>query len=350
MIYLDNPFIKNGFLLPTASVNKLMISKINNCSENINKYAAELFSSSVLHDSVYSLLHSNGISFTEKNMFDVFKMYLAENSENNLCIKAQDILKTLGKNLVYILLSLYEGLNENRLLRDDWVSAHWDYWHNINKIYLCGGFMQDIIGEKIVRYAEDYFLNISCHPYEIIIEKDNLPLIGACKYGTLFSESNVVFDFGHSYIKRCYYINENGCYSIKLLPPIKSKYLEPECSPEDLDNFLVETILNTFDEAPVLLKKSHVITACIANYINNGDIYEKRGNYSKLKRLTDNYQKYLSGKLTDKLNLKIEVILMHDGSAAAYVVNENNCAVLTLGTAIGVGFTSNNFNFNYKLI
>lgn len=377
---LDNPFIENGFLLPNASVNKLKIKKISNIDDKniLNKHAMDLFSSSILSDSIRSFLLQHKINFGENNMFSIFKEHLRASEDSALCIEANGILKRLGKNLACILLALYEGLEENKSHRDDWDNRHWDYWHNIKKVILCGGMMQDIIGEKIVRYANEFFSEIGIHPYQISVAVSNLPIIGACKCASLKSENSVVFDFGHSYIKRCFYTRDNDSFLIKTLASIKSQHLDLDEDPRLLDDFLLNTIVSTLKEMPPDKIQGSVIAASIANYIHDGDIYEKRGNYSKLKKLTPNtnkseksdpepalkscqkyaefyhqipnYQKYLSSRLKEKLGMDIEIILIHDGSSAAYAINEERCAVLTLGTAIGVGFTYENFDFRYKMV
>lgn len=375
---MSNPFIENSFLLPNASVNKLKIAKITNLEDKniLNKHAMELFSSSILHNSIYSFLLSHGISFDENNMFSIFKEYLGTAEDNALFLSqpnqnsstelaqnpakntqdfiakflgAHNVLKQLGKNLACILLTLYEGLDENKNLRDDWDNRHWDYWHSIKKVILCGGMMQDIIGETIAHYADDFFDDIGKHPYRISRATSDLPIIGACKYASLRSENSVVFDFGHSYIKRGYYKRDNDSFLINILISEKSQHLDLDENPRLLDDFLFKIILNTLNEMPTDIIQGPVIAASIANYINDGDIYEKRGNYAKLKMLTPNYQKHLSSRLKEKLGRDMEIILMHDGSAAAYAINEDRCAVLTLGTAIGVGFTNENFDFTYRL-
>ncbi len=100
--------------------------------------------------------------------------------------------------------------------------------------------------------------------------------------------------------------------------------------------FIINTILDTVNEVDF---KGDSIIIGIANYISKGKIYSARGGYGKLAYVDDNYQSYLSSVLSNKFGRNIDVLLYHDTSSMALnFKNEENCAVISLGTAFGIGF------------
>ena len=100
--------------------------------------------------------------------------------------------------------------------------------------------------------------------------------------------------------------------------------------------YIISIILDTINSVDY---KGNNFIIGIANYINKGKIYSARGGYGKLAYVDDNYQSYLSSVLSKKLGREINVLLYHDTSAMALnFKDEQNCAVISLGTAFGIGF------------
>ena len=63
------------------------------------------------------------------------------------------------------------------------------------------------------------------------------------------------------------------------------------------------------------------------------------GAYYQLRHITDHLQTALAQRVSDRLGEPIEVLLLHDGTAAATAyAGMEDTAVVMLGTALGIGF------------
>ena len=129
-----------------------------------------------------------------------------------------------------------------------------------------------------------------------------------------------------------------------VLPALKSNFLfYKEKKPYEvkdlayrLDMYIIKVILDTVKTVDF---KGDSFIIGIANYISEGKIFSARGGYGKLAYVDDNYQSYLTTVLSNKLGRIVKVILYHDTSAMALnFKDEENCAVISLGTAFGIGF------------
>ena len=108
---------------------------------------------------------------------------------------------------------------------------------------------------------------------------------------------------------------------------------------EELHQYIVESILETYKEATKYGSVGWEIVISIASYVKDGEIYDARSGYAKLCTLSDNYAGYLAASLELKLDRSIMVRLVHDGTAAAlYFKGAKNAVCITAGTAFGVGF------------
>jgi hypothetical protein len=80
--------------------------------------------------------------------------------------------------------------------------------------------------------------------------------------------------------------------------------------------------------------------ASIACYLHSGQPLPRQGGtYAQLHTLSPNLSNKLSSDVSELVKQHIEIKLIHDGTAAARAyANHVDTAIITLGTAIGVGF------------
>ncbi len=248
-----------------------------------------------------------------------------------------------GRDLGYLLLMLKRGDPISRTARPDWDDSYWAHWANIQQVWLGGGLMQGPLGQIAAEAAQsvlaksgqmDYTVSLS--PYTTMV---SLPLMGAARYAPPEVRRILVVDCGGSWIKSGIAVYEAG----ELIQIEDEQYEPANCGSGSADpvqvqafaNYLVAVIsrarqrTQTFDP---------LIICTIANYVKDGQVVE-RGCYGHLRLITDHLQTYLSKRISSNSNQDVVVKLIHDGTAAAAVhAGAVQTVVLTLGTAIGIGF------------
>jgi hypothetical protein len=213
-------------------------------------------------------------------------------------------------------------------------------------VYLSGGLSYGLIGEQLMQGAEGLFER-AVKPYTLKLAQNSgyLPLIGAYQLGAQqgSDEHIALLDFGHTYVKRGFVYDGK----LKVLDRVESiaRYTYDDESEDAsaglLSDFIIGVILDTCARASRDGATPEIASVSIANYIYHGQIYPYRGEYGRLSRIPGNYEEYLTRELTRRLGRKLRVILIHDGTAAAYGIDTpigERAAVITLGTGLGVGF------------
>lgn len=332
-----NPFKHNNEIIPIASINSVYIDDV---------LASDLFRPSILIDEIKMnrKLLDIDINIDDDNILSIFNSKLNSNIPEIYDL-ANKIAHSFGKKLAKIIVTLKKPSKKSINNRLNWNNEHWDYWKTIERIFLVGGLTSPIL-------TNIFYSNIVKSLKENQIDNVDISFIeGSSELGTkglsylVENGEYLLFDFGQTYIKRRHFVKDSKhTINDSVLPSVKSKFLfykeikteEVKALAYRLDTYIINTILQTVNE--VDFKGDNFIIG-IANYINNGRIYSARGGYGKLAYVDDNYQSYLSSVLTSKLGRNINVKLYHDTSAMALnFSNELNCAVISLGTAFGVGF------------
>jgi len=169
-------------------------------------------------------------------------------------------------------------------------------------------------------------------------------IVGAGKFLSLMGKEGLLFDFGHTGIKRGYVeaIGDHQ-YRIESLDWIESRHVgwdyENLEEAKLLHEYIVEVILNTLNQHP--LEDELDIFISVANYVVAG-VLIARGGYGKLALLADNYQDYLSSELKKRTAREVKVWLCHDTTAASFEAETlKKTAVISFGTAMGVSFVQN---------
>lgn len=365
----NNPFISvtdndEEYLTSRCSLNKVILAKlplygIEDSMEG--KSMSELLGAGIVIDEIENCAEALGINLSDYKKMDLPKILDEKIDEGNE--EAIRIAKKYGQRLGMLLLVLKTGLPKNREAREDWDDEHWDYWANIDTIYLAGGLAGGRMGEYMLMIVKEMFEKANVPMYNIV-RNTNSSEMGAKGCLTVLEDDNdvhILFDFGQTKIKRLiavrrYYsdnedANENDSfdreYRLIKLPSIKSINMdwyvedvkERRRQAEELHNYIVENIVNTYNEALQYGDIRWEIIISIASYVKEGRINSDRSGYAKLCMLSPNYAGYLANVLEDRLNRKIIIKLVHDGTAAAlYYKGAKNSVCITVGTAFGVGF------------
>ncbi len=318
------------------------------------KSAQDIFSTDLLIKEIKSSAEKLqiDISTLEEKSLPLYLETCLESESPTVSSEAHRILKLFGERLAVILLCLKEGSAENRKVRGDWTDEHWNYWSSLQQIILVGGLASPPLGEQLKHYMEEVFASSNKVPYRIVLGRDSTyaGLRGCAAYleKSPQFQVNLIFDYGQSFIKRCYVTMENEqIKDIIVLEKTLSQHVEwdikdPSIEEKEavlLNNHFLETIAKTIREVEALGLTIHPhIILSIANYVKDG-VIANRGGYGKLRLIASNYADYLSGYLKEAYNKDYYFTMVHDGTAmAAGYSNHPMSVCLSLGTAFGVGY------------
>lgn len=356
-IIIYNPFLTEGVLQTDASINKLIIAKMPVCSvkqDLTGKSAQDIFSTKLFGQEIKkasSKLHID-VSSLEEKFLPLYLEDCLNSDEPQVKHAATSIMQLFGERLAVILLCLKEGTPKNRQARSDWTDEHWDYWNSLKKIIIVGGLASPPLGDHLLYYVNQVFTLSNKHPYEIILGKDSTyaGLRGCATYIDCRNDSmvNLIFDYGQSFIKRCYVrmLNEK-LEDIVILDKELSKHAQwdvkdpvlEKSEADALDCHFIDTIIRTINEVEAAGQTIHPhIVLSIANYVKDG-VLANRGGYGKLRLVAPNYASHLSSRLQEKCGRTFYFTMIHDGTAmAAGYSNYSHAVCLSMGTAFGVGF------------
>lgn len=323
-----------GVALPSDVQGKTAYELVSAVALNalIRQHAKKLKLDSSLND------HDLNLAFAE--CFD--------NPDGLVRTMAETIAWRFGRNLGFILAVLKRGDAVNRQARPEWDDRYWALWSKVSKAWLGGGLVSGKLGQSIQTHAlrvvkqagiDDFELHVS--PYA-----DSLALVGVARYAPQACQSVLVMDFGTTMLKRggARYLADSLA-ELRLLPALPSGcYWMGKPTPVHLQGFLEDIVARIADSWVTLREMypalSNNVFISMAAYIRNGQPLETQsGIYMRLRDLTPNLQTTLSERVSDRLKTQINIRLVHDGTAAATAyAGERYTAVITMGTALGVGF------------
>jgi len=229
--------------------------------------------------------------------------------------------------------------------------TYWDHWAQINRVWLGGGLVSGNLGQCIPRCAgqvmreggmEEYIIRVSLHAAY-------LPLIGAARHIPPGANSIVVLDFGSTMIKRaCVALKDSQIVELHRLPSQAATWTPTgalgETTPEQartLIECMVSVIVETWRDALKMgLTPAETVPVSIAAYVKNGNPMTAQGGaYVHTNLVTGNLEDELGRRVSAWLDTPVSIVLLHDGrAAAATCAGEQRTAVITLGTALGIGF------------
>ncbi len=259
--------------------------------------------------------------------------------------QASEIAQDYGIQLGYLLLMLKRGDAENRAARPDWTEAHWVYWAHVRNVMFGGGLMAGKFGRKALVAATNVLaahgfprMNLQASPYG-----GDIGLVGLAylvrEGDTLRGESAdsaLLFDFGQTNVKRAVVeLGEHGINAMQHLPPVRAECYERGANrlqPQARWEWMLNIIRESWH--PVA-----AIGIALAAYLENGQpVASDNGCYGSLQQLTEHLPTFMRDQLRERLAIDVPITLCHDGTAAAAAHADLNGVVITLGTALGIGF------------
>lgn len=268
---------------------------------------------------------------------------------------AQHIARQLGRNLGHVLVTLHRGDAVNQAARPDWEPENWAYWHTIKQVWLGGGLLSAHLGTQIIHYAQS-FLQETGYQNDIQValspHQKAMTLLGAARYLPAGTYNALCFDFGQTSVKRACVRIENGrIIHLQEYPALAvewdvhhiiSNKNQPDA--QQVLAFVIDVIaqtLSSYKKQPYPYPKTELaphLMLCMAAYIRGGQLLGN-GLYPLLKTLAADTRLLLAQTIETHLGWRTQVDLIHDGTAACTLhAGESNTAVLTIGTAIGIGF------------
>lgn len=262
---------------------------------------------------------------------------------------AEAIGRRLGRNLGYLLLTLKRGDAVNRAARAEWDDSYWAYWGAIRQVKLGGGLVSGELGAHIHRHAARVIERAGVTDLRVDISDfaAHLPLVGTARCAPAKVSAALVFDFGGTLVKRAVVHYRQGKPAVmRLLPVVEigwqaifAAQTDPEAQAVHLFERMLTIITQTQQQTGDSVAATTVLIA-LACYLKNGQPQAAQtGVYTPLRRISANLQQLLAQALSNRAGQTVAVKLLHDGTAAAIAyAGEERTAVITIGTALGVGF------------
>ncbi len=255
------------------------------------------------------------------------------------------VVRQIGRNLGWVLLALRRGDAANRAARPEWTDEHWAHWGRVRSVWLGGGMVSRWSGPPIVEHAREVLSAYAAQDEIVRLSPYGgwLPLVGAARQAPGEVTSALVMDFGGTRIKRARAIyTDQGLAALNIYPACPTDWDAITAStavPRERAARLLERMVDAAVEAWPGADCTTLV-ASIAAYVTNGQPQEYQGGgYVLLRDLSDNAARLLADQLSTRLNTPIRVTLQHDGSCAAAVyAGDVDAAVITMGTALGIGF------------
>ena len=333
-----NPFKKNHQLLPIASLNRLYVD---------GDQAYDLFHSFLIKKTIIDAMGSY-VSFKldDYQLSELMEIVMKTNNET-LIHQVNSIVLHYAHQLAKIIATLFMPSELSIRNHPTWSDQHFRYWQSINTLYLAGGALIDAFIEpfKAAIHMELSARNIDKNVY-LLPHSDDLGMKGMA---SLFDQEGtaLLLDLGQTSIKRALKIHYQGTKNYLKLSSVPSKHLFTEEQTETsvnqsasmLHEYLTTLVIDTIHEQKIQPIKLYM---SVANYVNHGSLQPGLNSYGKLDHIARPYDIYLEKALTKRLGYPIEVRLFHDASAMALnFKDQEKTAIISVGTAFGVGFTEN---------
>ena len=346
-------------LTPTASLNRVRIVELPSVAvepDVLGQAAYWLLSARALADLVREHAGRLGLGDARDaepaDLLPRFDRCLVDD-EAAVRATADGIARRFGRRLAYLILTLRRGDAANRRARPDWDESYWAYWAAVRAIYVAGGVVSGNLGPRLVGYAALALAEAGMTDCSVEVASwpALLPLVGAARTIGPDCEAAVVFDFGHSFVKRGIGSYAGGALAgLDLLPSLPAQGTatlgDAEPTPEHvrrLADFMATVLAETWQGVRARGRApAPTLVASVASYERDGQPLPRQGGaYATLLTLSDNLASWLSERVSRCLGQSVVVVLLHDGTAAARAyAGEAHAAVITLGTALGVGFPS----------
>jgi hypothetical protein len=260
------------------------------------------------------------------------------------------IAREHGSRLGYLLLMLVRGDAINRAARpaySPWRDEHWAHWQAMQQVWIGGGQVAGRLGVYSIAQAQTVLTtNGATLAVHLAQFPQNLALIGLARATVPRSRYRLVVDFGQTHVKCALACYENGQLArLDLLPGFSAECrslfdnISPDTAQHHFDA-IVARIANTLFTLQARYGHIADIALSLACYLRNGHPREPANScYGSLQLVAEHLESALKAAIEGAVGSEIDFALLHDGTAAANAFQGGrHAAVITLGTAIGIGF------------
>jgi hypothetical protein len=265
---------------------------------------------------------------------------------------AEEVAYTVGRYLGYVLLTVKRGDAVNRAARPEWGFSQWGHWAGIQRVWLGGGLVSGNLGPRLAQHAAATVRADGWKDFTIRVSLFGafLPLVGAARHIPAGNDTGLVLDFGGTMIKRARVrLAEDQLAALHCLSSLAARWdvghTFDDTSPaqaKQLIQRMASIIGATWREVQQMSGTwpGNTIPVSLAAYVRDGQpLSTQGGGYALTNLVTDNLEMELAGRVSAALDRRIQIKLLHDGTAAATTYGgEQNTAVIMLGTALGTGF------------
>jgi hypothetical protein len=262
---------------------------------------------------------------------------------------ARALAERMGRRLGYLLLALVRGDAANRAVRPEWDAAHWAYWAGMERAIIAGGLWAGRLGEAALPATQAILQDARC---PLAVERaplgDALPLLGLARHAPPDAACMLLFDFGHTRVKRGAATYRGGkLVALATQPALPAACATTGSAGQTTDEaqarwrWMADLIAKEWQalEPDVPLART-AIGLSLATHLEAGHPLDSdRSAYSRLAALAPHLATFLRDELAARLGPFRALALLHDGLAAASAyAGAPRTAILILGTAIGVGY------------
>ena len=359
---MKNPFLsvsdkdQTEYLTSRCSLNRAVLKKLPlyGIEDEVEGMSfKDIFSTPTIVKEIRRVSHRYGIDLREEPDYRLPQILNESLGSKDARYRqmAARVVKQFGNRLGLLLLTLKKGERENRLARDDWDDACWEYWRSLKTVILTGGLASSMLGRRFKEDIQTIFDMAGEKPYYIMLF-DNGTYVGVMGLAQKLMKddmTSLVLDMGHTGIKRAVVKKRGGeIAEFSAQESLPSLHMKSRFDSEDekrreaieLHRYIVNTIAASFRTASDPAALDDTILISIANYTHNGMLNGERGGYAKLCTINADYAAVLEDDLSGELHRDIKVRLVHDSTASAlYFADIDRSVCITLGTGFGVGFT-----------
>lgn len=324
---------------PKMSVNRVKIMDLPGLPDELKgRLSYELVSTRMLTNLIREQSEALHISL-ETSDYDARMAFDAALCSDDALIRtaAESIAQIFGRNMGYVLLTLKRGDTLNREAREEWDFDDWARWERINRVILGGGIVSGNLGQRMIVSIREVMRDYPDYVVEISPHGADLPLVGAAQTIPPEITNSVVLDFGGTMIKRAQ-VNQGRMVHLPSIP-VDWSWVQDKNTPTLAEaNRLIDEIAAIIAET--WQPGADFIPVSIAAYVEDGQpMLAQRGIYMHMAYAADNVQDELGKRVSVLVESSVKIKLLHDGTAAAMAyAGAKDTAVITLGTALGIGF------------
>ncbi|MCB8942143.1 MAG: hypothetical protein H6658_00060 [Ardenticatenaceae bacterium] len=347
---MQNPFI----IYPrpvSASLNRVRVAVLPAAvtdSNLVGKTGYDLLSMS----SVVERIEMRRVALRlPAHLTDMFRGFddCFRHSEPMVRLTAKQMAVQYGRCLATILLTLKEAHPANRAARPEWGDPQWAYWQTINQVWLGGGVMAGQFGQHVVVAARQILHEAGYADYQLELTPfpAQMALVGAASMLAPSTETALLLDFGHTQIKRAVAVLVAGeLHRLHLLAPLPAACGSVLSAGPDqgraeahMEHLTAVLALTQHQLTQAGWQPQEVVAAMACNLYQGHPGPEEWGCYGRLQELTPHLQTHLADLWQRLSGQTLPFRLLQDAQAAALAHRgAAHAAVLTLGSAIGIGF------------